>query len=599
MSILAALVRAQEASGEDLPPGFAVQNVGVLVSLREDGTIARVVDLRTANGKRMVPRALAVPAPVKRTVNVLPNRMWDKTAYVFGRSVKDDPKDAQRLEAFREANLALVEGSDDPGLNAFRRFLETLTPEQFGEPLFAEDMIDQNVVFALGDDFMRDEYLHDRPAAREALERSGETEGEAGGAMACLVTGERAPIARLHPSIKGVWGGQSSGGSIVAFNEDAFTSFGHDKGDNAPVSEKATALYTAALNRMLADPGHRVQVGDASTVFWAEADGEEREVVQNSLAAIMGARATGDGMRAANPERVKTILEQVSKGIPTADVAPELKGIRAYVLGLSPNAARISVRFWLEDSFVRLADRYGRYAREMRIEPPPRGGLPGVYHLMEEVAPLRKRENVPPNLAGDTMRAILAGTPYPMTLLTALLMRLRVDGDVNGRRAAMLRALLIRNLNAIEEGALVALDPDFQNRGYLLGRLFAAYEHVQFAALGQVNASLKDKFYGAASAQPRAVFQQLEKNSSNHLSKVGKSSMGRRVNLEKQIMEIMDRFEPGDDPIPASLPVADQALFGMGYYHQRSKFFERKDSAPDGDAAEDKNETDSAETIND
>ena len=91
----------------------------------------------------------------------------------------------------------------------------------------------------------------------------------------------------------------------------------------------------------------------------------------------------------------------------------------------------------------------------------------------------------------------------------------------------------------------MSLDPANTNKGYLLGRLFAAYEHAQSAALGRnVNATIKDKFYGAASAQPRKVFPLLDKGSANHLSKVGKQRPGQKVNLEKPIGEIIEEMSP-------------------------------------------------------
>lgn len=191
---------------------------------------------------------------------------------------------------------------------------------------------------------------------------------------------------------------------------------------------------------------------------------------------------------------------------------------------------------------------------------------------------LGKRENVPPNLAGEVLRAILTGTRYPLTLLSTILMRLRADKTVSALRVALLRAVLIRNYGYTDKEAPVAFDPDNTNKGYLLGRLFAVYEQVQGAALGRgVNATVKDKFYGAASAQPRKVFALLASGSANHLSKLGKIRPGARVNLEKEIGAIMDLMSPGGDPFPASLSAEQQALFGLGYYHQRNQFFVAKD----------------------
>lgn len=236
------------------------------------------------------------------------------------------------------------------------------------------------------------------------------------------------------------------------------------------------------------------------------------------------------------------------------------------------------MRFYWQDDFGRLTEHYQRFLRDTRIEPPPREGWPPLWRYLIELAAQGKRENVPPLVAGDWMRAILTGAPYPLTLLSTVLMRIRADGDINARRAAILKSILIRNF---AKEVPVALDPANTNKGYILGRLFAVYEEVQRAALGgKVNATIKDKFYGAASASPQKVFRTLDAGAQNHFSKLRKLSPGRAVNLEKLLGAIIDLMEPGGDPIPASLGTAEQALFGIGYYHQRSDFFRKHDDTP-------------------
>jgi CRISPR-associated protein Csd1 len=584
MSALAALVRAYDrmAARNEVPVfGYSMQSIGFLISLNEDGSVAgKPVDLRGGEGKKRIGRPTAVPQPVKRTSGIAPNFLWDKTAYVLGVTEGESKRTAAEHEAFIKLHRDWLTGSNDEGLVALLRFLESWHSKRFAESGWPEDMKDQNVVFALERQRLDNIYVHDRPAARDLWAKLC-TEGNGEAEAICLVSGEKAPVARLHPAIKGVWGAQSSGGSIVSFNLDAFTSYGHEQGDNAPVSETAAFAYTTSLNHFLErDSGHRVQIGDTSTVFWADASHAEAAAGAEEF---FGAITGGDDEKIAD-RSVKIALEKIRGGTTSTDIIPNpLEGVRFYVLGLAPNAARLSIRFYLEDDFGVIARRYLEHVERLRIEPPPRESTPSMWRMLVETAVLRKSENIQPNLAGEWLRAILSGAPYPATLLSTLIMRLRADHDVNALRVAMLKSVLMRNFNV---EVPVALDPAYTDQGYLLGRLFALYEQVQMSALGRtVNATIKDKYYGAASAQPRKVFHLLESGSANHLSKIGKQKPGLKISLEKQIGAIMELMEPGKDPFPTSLPSRSQALFGLGYYHQRNEFFRRAEKSLPEDAA--------------
>ncbi len=631
MTILASLARAYERLPDAPPIGYSMAKIGFLISLNDDGSVAHLIDLRSADSSKRTAREILTPKAPKRTSGVSPCFLWDKASYVLGvfpsgkppvildglndnlleqvneaqRGIgadrsgafkmldelvtnggEEEPrigeirkilKESQRAHnehrAFCGVHLRMFKDSSDSGLLALNQFLEDWKPEQFYALGWPEDLRDQNLIFALESDRkIHNTFIHDREAAKR-LWASMQADSS-GQAEVCLVRGTTTPVARLHPSIKGVWGGKSSGGSIVAFNSDAYESYGHSQGDNAPVSEQATFAYTTALNTFLAkDSKNRVQIGDASTVFWADAsDAETAETAQDIW--LAGVSEIDEQQQS---ERVRNVLEGLRKGRPLGELDPKLEtGVRFYVLGLAPNAARISIRFWYESDFADLARNYQRFAADMRIEPPPRTPFPPLWQYLNETAVQKKRENVPPNLAGEWMRAILTGNRYPLTLLTSVLMRIRADGEINALRAAMLKAVLIRNFD--RKDTPVALDPDFKDKGYLLGRLFAVYERIQEAALGRnVNATIKDKFYGSASAQPRKVFSAIDRNSANHLSKVAKQAPGYKITLERTLSDIMGSLSPSDDPFPASLSAQEQALFGLGYYHQRSAFFQSRD----------------------
>jgi CRISPR-associated protein Csd1 len=574
--ILSSLVRTYERMarrGEVPVFGYSQEKISFVISLGEDGRpVGAPHDLRQSEGKKRLPAILSVPQPSKRTSGIAPNFLWDKSAYVLGVTAGEGKRTAQEHAAFIERHRLWLAGTEDRGLRAFLAFLDWWKPERFAELGWPEELRDQNIVFTLDSERLDRVFLHDRPAGRALWAQIGVDE-EASRAV-CLVSGEEAPIARLHPAIKGVWGAQSSGASIVSFNLDAFTSYGHEQGDNAPVSVGAAFAYTTALNTLL-DRGRNqcLQIGDASVVFWAEAaDDAAAEAAEDAFAAFWQV----DEKSAVKP--LGAWLDRIRQGKPVSEWrkdAPE--GVRFHVLALAPNAARLSIRFYIADDFREIAGRYAAHQQRLAVGPPPPQGTIAFWRMAQETAVLGKRENVDPHLAGDWLRAILTGAPYPLTLLTSLIMRIRADHQINGLRVAILKSVLIRNFN---REVPVSLDPAFKDPGYLLGRLFAVYEQIQVAALGtSVNATIRDKFYGAASSQPRKVFHLLDAGSANHLSKVGKQSPGRRVNLEKTLGGIMELIAAKPDSFPAHLPEQSQALFALGYYHQKNDFFRKAEEA--------------------
>lgn len=566
MSVLAALARAYERLPDAPPFGYSTEKIGFLVSLREDGSVAHVIDLR-ADDKKRSPRLVQAPQAVKRTVGIAPNFLWDKTAYALGVTAGEGRRTAQEHAAFRERHAEWLTGTNDPGLVALLRFLDVWTPEAFQPPLWPEEMRDQNLVFCLESERLAGGLLHDRPAARAAWARvAAETASDP---QICLVTGAPGPVARLHASIKGVRGAQTAGASLVSFNLDAFTSYGHEQGDNAPVSEAAAFAYGTALNRFLArDSGHRIQIGDASTVFWAE--GEAAAAAEGLFAGFFDPPTPEEAeAQAAEEERagarlVGEKLEAIRQGRPLAEIDPGLadRGLRFFVLGLAPNAARLAVRFYAEDDFGAIAARYQRFLKDMAIEPPPRG-TPALWRYLCELAVQGKRENVPPNLAGDWMRAILSGTPYPLTLLSTAVLRARSDQGVNALRAAAMKSVLVRNY---EREVPVALDEDNPSPAYQLGRLFAVLEGAQYAALGRVNAPIGDRYYAAASATPARVFAALLRGLKVHAADARKR--GRGGWIEPRVGEIVARL-PAD--LPKTLRLEDQARFAIGYYHEKAR----------------------------
>ena len=545
MSVLASLVRVYETMGDAAPAfGYSSEKIGFEITLNADGSLAGPPqDNREGDGRKRTKRIM-VPQPTKRTSGIAPNFLWDKTSYVLGVSAGEGRRTAQEHAAFVTRHKEILRTSNDEGLQALLRFLEYWRPEDFTRFGWPEEMKDQNIAFALKSDTPHCIRIHDRPAAR-ALWGRLRSEGEKKEA-ACLITGGHGPVARLHPAIKGVWGAQSSGASIVSFNLPAFSSYGHEQGHNAPVSEAVTFAYTTALNWLLKKNGsNRVQIGDASTVFWADAsDANSCHKAEKLFAALLGVDGAEEN---AETEEIAEILEALHQGKPLHELKPKFpQGVRFYILGLSPNASRLSVRFFVEDDFSEIATRYLKHLERMRVVPSARAKRPSMWQLLIEMATQRKSENIPPQLAGEWLRSILTATPYPLTLLTALTTRLRSDQNVNSLRIAIIKSVLIRNFGM---EVPVTLDPKNKDPGYLLGRLFATIEYAQRQALGRnISATIRDQYYGIASATPRSVFPLLQRKAMHYLSKLRKESPGLAINLDENRRNL--RIIPGRCYVP-------------------------------------------------
>lgn len=598
MTILNALTKFYDRMREsdDAPRfGYSTESISFALVLDADGTPLRLADKRSHAGKKPAPVPMNVPAG-GRTSGIKPNLFWDKTAYVFGVvAVEEDGDDGKKRlipgqgkrttsehAAFVEEHGSLLAKATDPGLVALRLFLASWHPEMFAELGFQTEALDRNIVFEF-DDGGGPGFIHDRPAAVQLV--TPPTDAEHG---LCLVTGAEAPIERLHPKIKGVMGAQSSGASLVSFNNDAYESFGKAQGENAPVSQRAAFAYGTALNALLArDSKRHLRIGDSTVVFWAEADNSDTaSAIEFCMSGAFNPPADDDAELA----RLRAAIMDVATGRPAT---PELDpATRVYMLGLAPNAARLSVRFWHPGTFGDFARHVARFWQDLRIESAPWKGPPAAWSLLYETA-IRvggkpKAETIPPLMGGQLMRAVLTGQPLPRTLLCAVVARVRADGVINGRRAAICKAVINSHLRPAhdqttigiatpEEEIPVSLDPDNTNPAYRLGRLFAVLERAQNAALPGLNATIKDRYFAAASATPARVFPLLIKNATHHLALLKKGVNGGLGHwLEKELGAIWLGLEAD---MPRSLRLEDQGRFIAGYYHQRWTRADRQELA--------------------
>ncbi len=561
--------RKAQSSTSTLPPdGYSAEKIHFALIIDGSGVIQQVFDLREAKGKRQIPRLLNVPQGTKKSVNIAANFLWGTTSYVLGADDKGNTERTARChEAFKKLHQELLGSLEDDAASAVLNFLDTWDPIRATTLPYWDEMLKGNLVFQLDGERR---FVHERERIRRAwIDHWGQASTTSQGR--CLVSGEVAPIARLHAPIKGVRNAQSIGAALVSFNLDAFCSYGKSQNFNAPISESRAAAYTKALNFLLASTRNRIQIADATTVFWTERDSP----VENFFGMIMDPSHT-DG----EDQRLATFLASIREG-----KLPEglNDSIRFFILGLSPNASRLSVRFWHVSTVADISHKLGQHFRDLAMvrsfESDPE--YPGMWQLLRETANKKSDDGPPPLLAGAVMQSILNGTPYPRSLLAAVINRVRAEqsarsskdkpiANANYLRAAIIKAVLVRQKRLLNRGREVpmALDTDNKDSAYLLGRLFATLERVQQDAIPGANATIKDRYYSSASATPRAVFPQLLRLAQHHVSK---AEYGRH--RDKQIEEIINDLPR----FPAHLSLEQQGLFAIRYYHQRQDFYKKRD----------------------
>ncbi len=580
-------------SKNHLPPfGFEQKEIPFVIQIDHDGRVLQLRDTRYTEGKKPRTASFLVPQGVKRTAGISANLLWDSANYAIGlEKAKKGKTELTPHQAFIDRIYALPpEAQADAGIRAVLSALDRADWSVLqAHPAWSEIQESYPVMsFQLVGDV---DLVCQRPTVVAAVKTLNQTppNGEPTPQAMCLVDGTLQPIERLHASIKGVWGAQTTGANIISFNARAFESYGKTQrqGENAPVGERSAFEYTTALNHLLGkDSRNRVQVGDASTVFWTDRpspfDGDAGEFSLSDL--FEDDKDDPDRHKNA----VQALYQAVHSGKTWADTTDAQ--VRLFVLGLSPNASRISVRFWLCAPLKDLAPRILKHFEDLAIVNAP-SEAPSLFMLLRSLALQGKLDNVPPQLAGDWMRAILEGLPLPRTLLNAAVNRCKAEREVTALRAAILKAWLNRDhrrqsLNAAEQNPSPTplfkkeLDMDQTDTAYCLGRLFAALERTQQTALPGINATIRDRFYNAASSNPVAVFATLLRLNNAHL---GKLALGQKTYFDKLIGEIMALVKD----FPAHLALPQQAKFALGYYHQRQDFFKRKaepeENPPAGD----------------
>lgn len=587
--ILQALTQYYEtmlAQGKLSPPGWdGAFRVSYGLELADDGTLVELIPYiqEQQRGSKTVlgPRTMRVPAHPTRASGILANFLCDNSTYLLGADAKGKPERARDCFAACAAlHHQLLDDTDSPAARAVLAFFDTWQPAAAPDhpllaPVWQELTNNANLIFCYG---MRP--VTEDPAIAETWQRHYNA-GEPGAAMVqCLVTGKEARVARLHPLIKGVKDAQSSGAALVSFNGSAFNSYGHEQGENAPIGSYAAFAYAMALNTLLADAGHRQFIGDTTVVCWAEHG--EPAYQDAGIAALFGPP------QGVTDQEVRALLGKLARGEAAAwQEAPLQPGEHFYILGLAPNAARLSVRFFLRDTFGDFMKNMEQHYRDLEIVRPSFDkfeALPLWKLLSETVNQDARSKSASPQLAGDVLRAILTGTPYPATLLNGVQLRIRAEREVTRGRAAIIKAYYLRlarigKSQIPEEVLQMELNQNAVNIPYTLGRLFSIYEQIQQEAnrnkdgsYRKLNVSIKDKYFIAASSTPSSIFPLLNDLAKSHLRVARRLFSTRANNLNQSLISLSSIIGKS---YPTRLTLPEKGSFQLGYYFETQHHYQK------------------------
>lgn len=575
--------------------GKAAVNLGLLLS--EDGEVERLIPLiqtaQMGNKEVTKPQEHIVPMPMIRPNQVLPNFLCDNASYIFGIEQKNGEKKFTSSKLLHQTFFADCDNVFAKAICAFFDKWDVTAAKEHPAVLEEQKLVTEGrgIVFMM----YGNQFAHHEPELQEIWNRYYNqtmvfhyndvwndfkkiwmryfNQAETAVKRLCLVSGRHEPIARLHDKVKGVPGAQSAGANLISMNANAFVSYNLSDGmPGAPIGAYSAFAHVTALNTLLADFEHRLDLGDTRTVYWAEkANKKAADLVAISL---MPPRESEEHI-------LQSIFDRVEQGLPVEDIPLRE---RFYVLGLRPNAARVSVSLFLESSFGDILKNIHRHYERLEIVRPVFDKR--VYltprDIMDEIINPNSTQKKPnPQIMSGLMQAILSGSRYPYALYQSALMRVRAEQGsrkVSRGKAAVIKACLLQYLPENERKCItVSLNTETKNKAYVLGRLFATLETIQEAASPDLKKTIRDSYFNSACANPRIAFPQTLKLSEHHLKKLKRDKPGMAVNYKKQVQALLDILEVCDEPFPPYFPLNEQGLFILGYNQQRQTFFTKKE----------------------
>lgn len=561
--------RRKAASGGDVAPeGFEYKEIPFVIVIDKQGRFIALEDTRELQNKKKIARSFLVPKGLGRSGKKsyeVSNILWDHYGYVLAYAGEKEQEQADNQHQSFIAKVSELRQAlpDDAGIVAVAAFLssddEKAKVMQHDNWAECSKIKGCNLSFRLVDEAAA--LVCQSQALQNYLAQSKESASDGIKKGICLVTGESAPIARLHNAVKGV---NAKPSPFTSVNLSAFESYGKEQGFIFPVGEQAMFEYTTALNTLLSSD-NRLRIGDVTSVCWSE----KPTPLETRLPIMLnGSKDNPD----AHIGEVKSLYSSLYNGQYREPNAKD----KFYLLGLSPNSARIVVRFWHETTVAELSENLAKWYDDLKMVRNEKGKYPDpefmpLPRLLGNLVLDGKMENLPSDLIAQTTLAALNSYPLPVSLLQTALRRNKAEQKITYGRAALIKAYLNR---AIRAGRLkntkeleMSLDKTREDIGYLLGRLFAVLEKIQGEANPSLNATIGDRYFGAAGSTPITVFGTLLRLSKHHL---GKLHIGRRTNLEKLQQEIVAKI----NSFPSHLNINQQGLFAIGYYHQKQDFYQ-------------------------
>lgn len=582
--LLQSLVKLYEAwaeKGEIEKLGWNPVKISYGISLDEEGNIDEIIHLKTnaPKGNKEIPSLISLPMPVKRSVGVASNFLYDNATYVFGYDNSNKPDRAKQcFDCFRSVGNKVLENSDDEFSTVIKKFLQ----KDYSEFENLSDLLTElNCTETTVDDILNKGAnlllmpLGKFPTDSKAICESWNSYYEHSDAPkgVCLVTGKDDHIAKLHPVIKNIRGAQAAGASLVSFNATAFDSYGKENGYNAPVSEYAAFAYTSALNKLVSDNDHRIFAGDTTVVCWTE---KGESAYQDVFAGIFN---SDDELK--QKDLHDTIVSIVNGNEVKWEGIPLNPSNNFYILGISPNSARLSVRFFIQNTFGKVMENLLKNQQRMEMVKPgfEKFNYIPLWRILGETVNKKSRDKkCKPHLAGDVLNSIINDYNYPSTLYYGILGRISAEQNINWVKASVLKAYLLKNYDSkYKEEITVDYNENSNNKAYLLGVLFSNLEEIQNTANPGIKSTIRDRYFTAASSTPSRVFPILIDLAQNHIKKI--PNVGAKVNCQKMLTETMAKL---GDKFPNRLKLDEKGMFQLGYYQRTQERFTGKEDKNNG-----------------